>query len=249
MVFSKKQRKEFQLKIFQDQLERCWNDFHEMAQRWLKGAKLLAEQNVSAETIKTHPNQIMTELKKINYQRTYLEFKIKTIKKDRKLPLPTELHQKMLKAELSVHFQREFPSEYNQFTAELKNKLATKPYRPVQKYTKSKPNQNINIPWKLTLDDKPIKKLKKLTPSVSTMLRAIHGHGKSFRNHEGYFQPPTFTKARVEKTFNVYLPHSNFQNLKKRLNSIEQRKKLGGAKKIKKWRKGNNSYIIITFDV
>ena len=160
MAFNGKQRKDFQLKIFQDQLERCWNDFHEMAQKWLKGAKQLEEQDVSAETIKIHPNQIMVELKKINYQRTYLEFKIKAIKKGRKLPLPTELHQKMLKAELSVHFQKEFPSEYNRFMKELKNKLATKPYRPVQKYTRPKPSQNIHIPWKLTLDDKPAKKLK-----------------------------------------------------------------------------------------
>ena len=160
-------------------------------------------------------------------------------KKDKKLPLPMELKQKMEKAELSVNFQNEFPAEYATFTAELKKKLTSKPYRPVQKAAKRK-NPDLNIPWNLTISEKETeKKRKKLSPTIPTLIRAVHGHGNTFKDHNGYYQPPLFTKAKVEKTFAIYLPIQKFQQLKKRLNSQQKRKKLGRAKSIKQNRKGN----------
>ena len=240
MNVNRKNRKEFQLRILRDQLKTCRNQFHETAQKWLKEVKVQTDNNVSAETTAKHPNQLMNELKQINYQRAYIEFKIQMAEKNKKLPLPMELKQKMEKAELSVEFHKEFPTEYSEFTQQLKKKLTSKPYRPVQKVPRSK--NKLNIPWRLTISDQSNmakkKPYKKLSPSVSTLIRAIHGHGKTFRDHQGYFQPPTFTKARVEKTFSIYIPNPKFQKLKKRLNSMEKRKKLGRAKAIKRWRKG-----------
>ena len=245
MNVNKKNRKEFRIRILRDQLKTCWNQFHETAQKWLKEVKSQNNNSVSAETSSKHPNQLINDLKQINYQRAYIEFKIQMAEKDKKLPLPMELKQKMEKAELSVEFHKEFPTEYSEFIQQLKQKLTSKPYRPVQKAQKPKPSK-INIPWRLTITDNPDmakkKPYKKLSPSVSTLIRAIHGHGKLFRDHHGYFQPPMFTKARVEKTFAIYIPNPKFQKLKKRLNSMEKRKKLGRAKAIKRWRKGNTNY-------
>ena len=72
MNHNKKVRKEFQLKILNDQLKTCWKQFLEKAQKWLCEVKDIAEKRVSAETKSIHPNQIMNDLKKINYQRAYL---------------------------------------------------------------------------------------------------------------------------------------------------------------------------------
>ena len=240
MSFNMQKCKDFEIKILKDQLENCWNEFHHVAQKWLEGVKMITENKVSAETIKIHPNQIMVDLKKINYQRTYIEFKIQSLVKDKKLPIPADLKRRMKKAELSVDFQQEFPIEYEQFTTQLKRKLKTKPYRPVMKMTSSKKKTDLDIPWTLEIDDKrkSPKKLKKPSPSVNTIIRAINGHTKTFRDHNGYFQPPTFTKAKVEKTFAIYMPMKKFNKLKERLNSIEKRRKLGRAKFFKKMRKG-----------
>ena len=248
---NRKNRKEFRIRILRDQLKTCLNQFHETAQKWLKEAKDQNNNNVSAETSSKHPNQLMNELKQINYQRAYIEFKIQMVEKDKKLPLPMELKQKMEKAELSVEFHKEFPTEYSGFTQQLKKKLTSNPYRPVQKVQKSK-STKLNIPWTMTISEQSDmgkkKPYKKLSPSVSTLIRAIHGHGKSFRDHHGFFQPPMFTKARVERTFAIYIPNPKFQKLKKRLNSMEKRKKLGRAKAIKRWRKGKieNKNLYIT---
>ena len=237
-----KTRREFQLKILRDQLKTCWQQFHQKATEWLKQAKMHTENTVSAETPK-HPNQIMMELKQINYQRAYLEYKIKSVRKDKKLPTPVKLQQKLEKLELSITFQQEFPTEYHKFTQELTRKLQTKPYRPVHKIMKSKSSQDLDISLDINLngDKSHNNKNKKPTPSVSTLLRAIHGHGRTFKNQNGYYQPPTFTKAKVEKIFAIYIPTPKFQQLKNRLNSIEQRKKRGRAKNQKIHRQGNKT--------
>lgn len=243
MTFNGKRQKEFQIKILKDQLKTCWTAFHDKAQKWLEEVKNITENKVSAET-KSHPNQIMSDLKRINYQRAYIEFKIQTFLKDKKLPTPHELRRKMTKAELSVEFQKDFPEEFAQFTKQLRNKLRSKPYRPVMKVAKAKKDSTLNVTWRLNLDDKitsPRKK-KKPSPSVNTLIRAINGHSKTFRDHNGYFQPPTFTKAKVEKTFSIYMPMKTFHKLKERLNSIEKRKKLGRARFFKNMRKGKNLY-------
>ena len=233
-------RREFQLQIFKSQLKNCWQQFHQKANEWLQITKNQMEPKVSAETQKSHPNQIMTELKQINYQRAYIDYKIKSMKKDKKLPTPVKLQQKLEKLELSINFQQEFPKEFQQFTQELKNKLSSKPYRPVQKVIKPTTNQELGFQWDLNLstENATKSKHKKPTPSISTLLRAIHGHGKTFKNHNGYYQPPMFTKAKVERIFSIYIPMPKFTQLKDRLNSIEQRKKRGRAKHYKIKRQG-----------
>ena len=238
MNCTKKNRKEFRVKILKDQLKTCLTQFHEKAQEWLKTVKAITENSISAEIKRIHPNQIMADLKKINYQRAYLEFKIQAAEKDHKLPLPMDLKQKMLKAELSVDFQKEFPQEYQIFTSKLKHKLSSKPYRPVQK-AKPKNSQKLKIPWRLEITEvSPKKKPRKPSPAVSTIMRAIQSHDRTFKDHRGYYQPPMFTKAKVEKMFSIYIPIKRFTKLKERLNSIAKRKKLGRAKSIKKARKG-----------
>ena len=245
MNVNRKTRREFQLNVFRNQLRTCWHQFHQKATEWLKQAKSKTENKVSAET-KTHPNQIMMELKQINYQRAYLEYKIKKAKKDKKLPEPVKLQQKLEKLELTITFQQEFPAEYRQFIHQLKTKLSSKPYRPVQKIMKGNKESELPLSFNITLNDQSTSRCrhKKPTPSVSTLLRAIHGHGKIFKDQNGYYQPPTFTKAKVERIFSIYIPLPKFQQLKQRLNSIEQRKKRGRAKSHKSSRKGKIHQII-----
>ena len=121
MAFDMNKQREFQVQILRDQLKNCWMQFHETAQKWLEGTKHASEnRKVSAETKKIHPNQIMADLKKINYQRAYIEFKIETILKNRKLPGPADLMKRMKRTELSVEFQQEFPSEFADFTKQLR---------------------------------------------------------------------------------------------------------------------------------
>ena len=120
MTFDMKKQKEFQIQILRDQLKTCWTTFHETAQKWLEGTKAISENRISAENKTIHPNQIMADLKKINYQRTYIEFKIQTIMKNKQLPVPAELMRRMKRAELSVEFQQEFPLEFETFTKQLR---------------------------------------------------------------------------------------------------------------------------------
>ena len=240
MDYTKQNRKEFRVKVLKDQLKTCLRQFHDKAQQWINTVKSITENSISAENQRIHPNQIMADLKQINYQRAYLEFKIQAAEKDRKLPLPMDLKQKMLKAELSVDFQKEFPQEYKIFTSQLKQKLSSKPYRPVQKIIKPKNAQKLKIPWRLEITDKipSKKKPRKPSPAVSTIMRAIQSHERTFKDHRGYYQPPMFTKAKVEKMFSIYIPIKRFTKVKERLNSMAKRKKLGRAKSIKKARKG-----------
>ena len=246
MNYTKKNRKEFRVQVLKDQLRTCMKQFHDKAQQWIDTVKSISEHSISAENKRIHPNQIMADLKQINYQRAYLEFKIQAAEKDHKLPLPMDLKQKMLKAELSVDFQKEFPQEYKIFTSQLKQKLSSKPYRPVQKIIKPKNAQKLKIPWRLEITDKlpSKKKPKKPSPAVSTIMRAIQSHERSFKDHRGYYQPPMFTKAKVEKMFSIYIPPKRFIRVKERLNSIAKRKKLGRAKSIKKARKGKIKHVI-----
>ena len=185
---------------------------------------------------KMHPNQLMAELKRINYQRAYIEFKIEAMEKGNTLPKPIVLRRKMKKAELAVQFQEDFPKEYQHFTQQLKQSMTNKPYRPVNK---SKQSAEIDLNMNLDLQTPKVQQKSRKTPSpsITTLIRAIQGHGRVFKDHKGFYQPPLFTKAKVERTFAIYISPQKFTNLKQRLNSNQKRNKLGRAKMFKNERK------------
>ena len=243
MPFDKAQKRAFQLKILRDQLKSCCQQFHDATTQWIQAVQNVAKNKVSAETItspslnKLHPNQLMADLKRINYQRAYIEFKIEAMEKGNTLPKPINLRRKMKKAELAVQFQADFPTEFNRFTQQLKESLTNKPYRPVIKTNKTA-EVDINMNLDLQTPKTASKSRKTPSPSIATLIRAIQGHGRAFKDHNGFYQPPWFTKPKVERTFAIYISPQKFTQLKQRLNSIQKHNKLGRAKMIKRDRNG-----------
>ena len=245
MPFDKVQRRAFQLQILRDQLKSCCEQFHDATAKWINAVQTTAKNKISAEIItppslnKTHPNQLMADLKRINYQRAFIEFKIEAMEKGNKLPKPIVLRKKLKKAELAVQFQEDFPTEFHQFTQQLKDSLTSKPYRPVNKSIKSA-EVDLNMNLDLQTPKSHHKTRKTPSPSITTIIRAIQQHGRAFKDHNGYYQSPWFTKAKVERTFAIYISPQKFTHLKQRLNSIQKHNKLGRAKTIKSYRKGIN---------
>ena len=120
----KTRQKEFRKNILKTQLLSIGDKFRKSAKQWLDETKNIML-DVSAET-KQHPNRLLAELRKINYERAYIMFKIDAVDKNQQLPMPLKLRQKMKKTEMEVQFQQEFPDEYQIFTSELKEKLRQK---------------------------------------------------------------------------------------------------------------------------
>lgn len=236
MLFNKQNRKEFRQRVLRSELLSIGKRFHDTAMKWLEETKKLYVHD-SAE-LKTHPNCILTELKRINHERAYIMFKLDSLAKDRTLPKPKNLRKKLRKLELEIQFQEEFPNEYLQFTEKLKEDIKSKPYSPVKKFIKS-PGQ-MPLEWDLNLDDsstqnrmKNRKPRKVSSPCVNTLMQMIHGHGsKSFQNAAGYFKPPAFTKSKLAKTFGIWISQQKFQKLQTKMNNRQQKRKHGHAKKL-----------------
>ena len=235
MKFDSNENQKFRMAVLQTQLQTIGEKFHNTAEKWL--ATIYGLKNkVSAETqkVKTHPNQLMADLRKLNYERAYIDFKIQSMKTKRNLPKPVELRRKLKKTELGIEFQKEFPQQYQQFVQQLYKKLSQKRYKPDTKPWKSKILPDLN--WNLSLEASPraskkSKSRKTVTPNVNTIMNAIHGHGaKQFQDENGYYNFPTFTKAKIEKLLNIYIPAQTFQHLKKKMNEKQHKRK---AKNIK----------------
>ena len=221
------ERDNFRTAVLNTQLQTVAEKFQKMAEQWLN----TIANTVSAETKagKIHPNQIMAKMKRLNYERAYIEYKIQAIKDNKKLPTPVIVRRKIRKAQLTVKFQEEFPEQYQQFTQELYSKLQKQPFRPEQKPQKSKSTTDLRCDIDLGSPEKKshrAKKRKTPAPNVNTIMNAIHGHGaKQFQDENGYYNAPMFTKAKIEKILNIYIPNSKFQHLKTKMNEKQHRRR------------------------
>ena len=238
MPFDKKKQKEFRARILQNQLLSIGEKFQTTALKWLQETKSLYIHG-SAES--KHPNQLLTELKKLNHERTYIMFKVEALKRDTKLPVPMELRIKLRKAELDIQFQEEFPDEYQEFVNDLKARLRKKPYAPAVKAHKDKKNRrleglenwNVNLGAPIKNNQKPGKSNKKKdSPCINNIMNMLYAHGTAnLRDQQGYFNAPAFTKAKVERLLGIWMTQPKFTYLKKRLNEKQCRRKHGHAKK------------------
>ena len=232
MSFDKQKRKEFRIRILRNELLSIGEQFHSTAVKWLKETKRHYVED-SAE-LKRHPNSILSDLKRINHERAYILYKIESLAKDKSLPAPIKLRKKLRKMEMEIQFQGEFPEEYQQFTEKLKHCLKTSPYSPGKKVKKS---NDISLQCNIDLGEPTesmvqMTKSKKKSPSVNTMMALIRGHGvNAFKDAMGYFNPPTFTKAKLERMFGIWIPYQRFNQLKSKMNAKQKRQKHGNAKR------------------
>ena len=238
----KTRQKEFRKNILKTQLLSIGAKFKQSAMQWLDETKNIML-DVSAET-KQHPNRLLAELRKINYERAYIMFKIDAVDKNKQLPLPLKLRQRMKKTEMEVQFQQEFPSEYQEFTSELKWKLQQKLHYPTMAAPMKKVNEvDEDLNWNIDLGA-PITKVESQSslrihkprkipsPCVNNIMKMLQDHGtQQLRDPRGYFLAPAFTKAKVEKLLGIWMTHTKFNHLKTKMNEKQKRKKLGQAKR------------------
>lgn len=238
----KTRQKEFRKNILKTQLLSIGDKFRKSAKQWLDETKNIML-DVSAET-KQHPNRLLAELRKINYERAYIMFKIDAVDKNQQLPMPLKLRQKMKKTEMEVQFQQEFPDEYQIFTGELKEKLRQKLHYPTMTSPLKRVNEvDENLNWNIDLGapivkNKPIvavrpnKPRKIHSPCVNNIMKMLQIHGtQNLLDPRGYFLAPAFTKAKVEKLLGIWMTQTKFNHLKSKMNEKQKRKKLGQAKR------------------
>lgn len=237
----KTRQKEFRKNILKTQLFSIGDKFRKAAKQWLDETKNIML-DASAET-KQHPNRLLAELRKINYERAYIMFKIDAVDKNLQLPLPLKLRQKMKKTEMEVQFQQEFPNEYQLFTSELKQKLRKKLHYPTMTAPRKNLNEvNENLNWNIDLGApiinnsnltvRPNKTRKIHSPCVNNIVQMLQNHGtQNLKDPRGYFLAPAFTKAKIEKLLGIWMTQTKFNHLKSKMNEKQKRKKLGQAKR------------------
>ena len=246
MAFDKKLRTQFRLRILNDQYKKILNEFQQAANQWLDLAKQHCKKpEIGFAKPEKHPNHVMAELKRLNYERAYIEFKIQALERNIQIPVPEELHRRMRKAELAVKFQEEFPKEFKNFQVELKKKLGKQPYRPKNVAKKQTSDLSLDLPISLQSNDSTDRvpetpcMARRKEPALTTIIRSLHAHGvRRLTNKHGYFQPPTFTKEKVEQILGINISKNKFQQVKSRMNYHQKRRKLGKAKRSYNSRKG-----------
>lgn len=238
----------FRKNVLKAQLSTIGEKFKQSALQWLIETKNIIN-DVSAET-KQHPNKLLADLRKINYERAYILYKMDAVDKNMQLPLPMKLRQKMKKTEMEVQFQEEFPDEYQQFTTDLKEKLRKKLHSPSLAAPKTSSTSLEDLNWNISLGApikintsakpcwfhtpprKPAKPQKKHSPCIKNILSMLQSHGtRTLQDPTGYYTAPNFTKAKVEKMLGIWMSHSKFTQLKSKLNEKQKRKRLGQVKR------------------
>ena len=266
MAFDNAKRREFQWKILKDQFQTILTQFHALATKWMDQVKenmdvppkLLAKGNTA-----NHPNHIMSELKRLNYERAYVEYKIQALEHNIQIPMPDELHRRLRKTEMEIKFQKEFPKEYRSFQRQLKKKLRQNPYCPNRRAKKTVDDFTLDLPILLAgtsmksstkqndVTPKPRKShvnppkthtkppSRRKEPSCTNIIKQIHGHGTTrMINQHGYFQQPFFTRDKVESIIGQTISNKKFHQVRQRLNNETRKRKLGKAKSSQLKRKG-----------
>ena len=139
MAGEKLKRKKLQERTLRNEMLSIGSKFHTKAMQWLNETRELYTED-SAE-LQNHPNSILSELKCINHERTYIAYKITALAKDKMLSPPQKLRRKLRKLEMEVKFQEEFPDEYKKFMKNMKQRLHQKPYS----LNKRRKNTNGNL--------------------------------------------------------------------------------------------------------
>ena len=258
MAFDSQKKREFQWKILKDQFQTILTQFHALATKWMDqvkqnmdvSPKLLAKNNTG-----NHPNHIMSELKRLNYERAYVEYKIQALEHNIQIPMPEELHRRLRKTEMEIKFQKEFPKEYRSFQRQLKKKLRQNPYTPNRKAKKTADDFTLDLPIFITEKSqsksiKPDKSIpnprkdhmkptqnrvktpsRRKEPSCTNIIKQIHGHGTNrMINQHGYYQQPFFTREKVESIIGQSITNKKFHQVRQRLNNENRKRKLGRAK-------------------
>ena len=236
MSFDKRKKKDFQTRILRNELLSIGEKFHKTALKWLEETKKLYIDD-SAE-LQTHPNSILSDLRKINHERAYIAYKISSLAKEKKLPSPKKLRQKLRKIEMEVQFQDEFPDEYKQFTEKLRNVLKSKPYSPSIKVKRSKTISHRDIPmkWNIPLgkQNRFLKsKISKRNTSadVNNIIKLINDKESTMKNTSGHRKYPVITKNKVEHLLGISMTNSIIKQFKHRMNK-QKLKKHGHVKKL-----------------
>ena len=263
MSFDTMSRRKFQWNVLQDQFRTVLNQFQEHAHKWLDQAKINlddTEATVLAKTSKgvTHPNHILAELKRLNYERAYIEYKIQALEHNIQIPMPEEIQRRLRKSEMDIKFQHSFPKSDRSYQRQLKKKLREKPYRPNHTVKKTEDDLELDLPIFLnsstpaknrraqTLEPRPVQKkpprtsAKKKEPSTGSIIRHIRDRGTNrMINQHGYFQSPFFTREKVETILGQTISNKKFHQVRHIMNSEQRKLKLGKAKSSHKKRKGN----------
>lgn len=233
MSVDKQKRKKFQERMLRNEMLSIGSSFHTKAMQWLNETRKLYTED-SAE-LQNHPNSILSELKRINHERTYIAYKITDLAKDKVLTPSNKLKRKLRKLEMEIKFQEEFPEEYKKFMENLKKCLRQKPYSLNKRMKKNKNGNLKNIPYcpnmrsgKPNTGTKGAKSYHNSPKNFKTM-KMIHGHGKSSQNLNGYHKYPKFTKTNLEKLLNTGISEAQF---KKWRFKNKQQKKHGHAKRV-----------------
>ena len=268
MSFDSESRKQFQWKVLKDQFRTILHQFQQLANQWLQQS--IKQMGLNSETFlakkttsEIHPNHIMAELKRLNYERAYIEYKIQALEHNIQIPMPEELHRRLRKTEMEIKFQKEFPCQYRTFQRQLKKKLREKPYQPNRKAKKS---NDLDLDLPIWFTDPPQTKPRKRSVSFSNeidkklhrkpvvptpqkkartcnnIIKLIHGHGtNSLINKHGYFQPPFFTKEKVEQIVGHAINTKKYHQVRHALNQVQRKRKLGKAKDSHNKRKGKGN--------
>ena len=268
MAFDNMKKREFQWKILKDQFQTILAQFHALATQWMKQVKenmevhpkLLAKNDTG-----NHPNHIMAELKRLNYERAYVEYKIQALEHNVQIPMPEELHRRLRKTEMEIKFQKEFPKEYRSFQRQLKKKLRQNPYCPNRKAKKSSDDLNLDLPIFFNETSKSIKNSdesppktppktpqkppkcltkthsRRKEPSCTNIVKQIHGHGTSrMINQHGFFQQPFFTRDKVELIIGQSISNKKFHQVRQRLNTETRKQKRNKTNASRLKRQGNS---------
>ena len=219
MSGDKLKRKKLQERTLRNEMLSIGSKFHTKAMQWLNETRELYTED-SAE-LQNHPNSILSELKCINHERTYIAYKITALAKDKMLSPTQKLRRKLRKLEMEVKFQEEFPDEYKKFMKNMKQRLHQKPYSLNQR----RKNTNGNLkntprhkmgrrePNYLPKGQKPSKNAQK----SDNNMKIIHGHETSLQNSNECDKHPEFTKENLEKILNIAISNEQFNKLKTKL--------------------------------
>ena len=229
MSFNRECQRQFERKILQDQRQHQMEEFQQTAQQWLEAAckwmqnesnrSLSAKKDLSHQK---HPNQIMADLKRLNYERAYVDLKIQAMDKNQKMPGPKALKRQLREAELEIKFQKDFPAEFQQFQHKLQQQLRKKPFKTKPKLIKLKNHDPLGLDLNISLENHGHENIQKCSKSrepktnISTnvIIRSLQRHGIRHLQHKsGYYHYPNFTKEKVQTILGTAVSNSKFQKV------------------------------------
>ena len=220
------EKTECSIVILQTQIQTIGAKFQQKAEQWLATIQNL--QNFSAEKkkVKIHHNKIMKDLKQLNYERSFIESKLRLSQTRKVWPNSIEINRKKQLATIDKEYQKEFPEQHRQFTQRLNQKLQQKRCK-LTTNEGHKPSTNFN--WNISLvnttkkrpNRKPVKKISNKNTKI------VHSHGPKYNpNKKGHKSQQPYSKAKIEKLLKMQISVNTFKQIRKDM-SHRQRKNQG----------------------